>query len=140
MPSSKHFSESEQRFRKKWLIFSLIIYGLCPVIGVDWLSLSTLSENPLPLFVVGINGIQLFLLYYFTYKKAGTRFLTFLTSMKCLGLLKAMTPPFPNLGEEFMLEWIATFITFSLTLAWIILSFRLRGIQKKDIPSEKQVA
>ncbi len=121
-----------RRIRKYWLLFSVFYYfAFFPLL--NWISFGQLQDflsftvtNSLPSFIFGNFSSLLFgsilpfyLVYYFGYRRMGTRWLTFLCCKQVIKLFAILLVSFSFLSQElvsilFLGEFIWLYLCFSL--------------------------
>jgi hypothetical protein len=126
MSEQCYIFENAKFIRNQWLIFSIICSAYSII--TDYLHiLTTPSEFSSLLSIVISNAVLLFLLYHFSYRKTGTRLLTFVMFLKVLGVI-GIIELFPIiLFTKFkILNYSLTTIDLFLMIAWCSLSLQLR--------------
>lgn len=132
--------QDEQRIKEKWLIFS-IVCAIYPILADILFSSFFQRENPPQGYVILGNVIFFCLIYHFAYRKAGTRFLTFIGFMKLSGLIGMvqLTHTIPIQGP-IVLNYCFTVVDFFLAIGWLFLSFRMRKINLAAKNFRKNIA
>ena len=126
-------TKKELILRQFWLgclIFLPVIFSLFCLFGVVYASISDSADLTLGAITIGVLVIVLALLflpswvlYFFAYKKHGTRYLTFNI---CLSLLSPL-----GIISEGKTSLPVLLIGLPLWILWMYLSLKLRKINKK---------
>lgn len=133
-------NENDKKVRKQWLII-WVLSLLISVIGIILQQIFDSSLNKLPLVKYVTSAASLlsmlvfsFASYHCIYKKPGTKLLTFILIMTAISL--ALTPIFYLNGKIPPPDYIPyygffVFVSEGLSICWLIVSWRMRKINKK---------
>jgi hypothetical protein len=115
-----------QRIRHRWLIFNIFSYAYPIVTGV-LLTLFFPIDNQHLATVIPLNVTLFALLYYFAYRKSGTRLLAFMMFMKLFSIVMmvGLAHTVTSIGPR-ILNYGLYIADFFFTIGWISLSFQLR--------------
>lgn len=122
--------QNSQHIKERWLFFAIICAGYS-IIHSSFLA--PVATIPL-LCLISIHTIVLVVLYYFAYRKPGTRFLTFVLFMKLLGLIGLVELLHAGQFQMFSIVHYLIPIDFSLAIGWLVLGAQLRKINIRARP------
>lgn len=124
-------SKKETITKKSWLIFCTTFLLFQIIIDIIFISLP-LDELPFPIAEILGSALLLGILYRVSYKKPGTRFLTFIIFLRLLGLIKlfGLIGSFTTQNLGFLYPTLLM-VNICLQITWIVLSYKMREINMK---------
>ncbi len=147
----QELTESEKKSRKIWLwivIGFAVIEIFCDIFTLidttDACKVRTTAQIWAAFTVVIVrilsSLVPYFLLYYFAYKKMGTKYLTFVLLVNPLVFVKELLVQIPQIEKEYALFLIPYHVLFISTyIYWYVLGWRLRKMNKRIRKLPKEV-
>lgn len=132
-------SPEEKALRRRWLILSMIVIWVWPLISLGFLVYEVTTKH-LPfetysmyfwvyLAVTLLAAVIFCVLYRCAYVKPGVRFLTFLMIVWPLLKAKAITDAVMT-GHDYV-SWISIVVNVSFFVWWYVLSLKLIKLNKR---------